>query len=216
MSAMPGPGGGPGGGDESLGTRKPWEPKPADVRNAVTKYSHFVSTMKILLPSLALLLLALVLILPQFRDDPNEFSADIVSVRDGEAGSLSLINARYFGIDDSGQPFSVTADSVRESAEGDDDINLVSPQADISMNDDTWLVVGADAGRYDRGSQVLELVGGVNLFQDQGYELHTDAATVDLNQGKAVSTKPARTTIKSLLKFIPKFIYNTPRYRYYS
>lgn len=169
------------------------QPRNTDIRASVAKYSRFVSTMKILLPAIAGLLLALVLILPQLRDEPDQFTADIVPARDGAGGSLSLLNARYFGTDESGQPFSVTAESVREASENEDDIELVAPQADISLNDGTWLMVGADQGLYNRESQVLALMGKVNMFQDQGYELHTDAATILLEEGRASSVTPVQT-----------------------
>jgi lipopolysaccharide export system protein LptC len=176
--------------DVTPSTRGVWQPRTADIRRSVEKYSRFVSLMKIILPGFAILLVALVIILPQMRDVPDDLSADIV-VTPGEAGdSLSLVNARYFGTDDSGQPFSVTAQSVREGET--DRITLDGPQADISLNDGTWLMVGADNGLYHRETQVLDLEGAVNLFQDQGYELHTDAATVLLKQGQARSSTPVR------------------------
>ena len=175
----------------NLSERRPWEPKSADIRDSVERYSRFVSAMKILLPSTAVFLLALVLILPQLRDDPDQLSADIAPAQQGNSNTLSLVNARYVGTDDSGQPFSVTAQSVRETEGAQDEIDLVNPQADISLNDGTWLVVGAEAGRYHREDQLLELQGSVNLFQDQGYELHTDAVTIHLEQGRAKSTVPA-------------------------
>ena len=90
------------------------------------------------------------------------------------------MNARYFGTDTAGQPFSVTAQSVREAADNKDNIDLTAPQADISLNDGTWLIVGAETGQYHRETQVLDLTGAVNLFQDQGYELHTESATIML------------------------------------
>lgn len=169
-----------------------FQPRAAEIRASVAKYSRFVSTMKILLPSVAGLLLALVLILPQLRDEPDQFTADIVPGDVEGGGSLSLLNARYFGTDDSGQQFSVTAESVKEAGGDADDIDLIAPQADISLNDGTWLMVGADEGLYNRESQVLNLKGKVNLFQDQGYELHTDAATVLLEKGRASSATPVR------------------------
>ena len=178
--------------DSKSPVRKPWEPKSSDIRDSVAKYSCFVSAMKIVLPSTAAFLLALVLILPQLRDDPDQFSADIVPAQDGAGDTLSLVNARYVGTDDSGQPFSVTADSVRESSEAQDEIDLVAPQADISLNDGTWLVVGAERGQYHREDQVLQLQGAVNLFQDQGYELHTEAVTIHLEEGRAKSMVPSR------------------------
>lgn len=166
------------------------QPRTVNIRQSVEKYSRFVSTMKILLPSVAALLLVLVVVLPQLRSEPEQFSAEIERVEGEEGSSLSLVNARYFGTDESGQPFSVTAESVRESDGGDDLIDLTAPQADISLNDGTWLTVGAETGSYQREAQVLDLNGSVNLFQDQGYELHTDAVTIMLEEGRARSSAP--------------------------
>ena len=170
-----------------------WQPRTVAIRQSVEKYSRFVSAMKVVLPTVAGLLLALVLILPQLRGEPEQFTAEVAIAGDDGSGSLSLVNARYLGTDTSGQPFSVTAESVREAEGGDENIDLTAPQADISLNDGTWLMVGADTGRYHRESQVLDLEGAVNLFQDQGYELHTEAATVMLEQGAATSSTPVQT-----------------------
>jgi len=51
-------------------------------------------------------------------------------------------------------------------------------------------MVGAETGQYHRGTQTLTLEGEVNLFQDQGYELHTQTAIIMLEQGSASSTTP--------------------------
>lgn len=169
-----------------------WAPRVTDIRSSVEKYSRFVSAMKIVLPSFAAVLVAVVIILPQLRSEPEQLTAEIAVVNDGAGDTLSLVNARYLGTDSSGQPFSVTAQSVRETADDDDNIALTAPQADISLNDGTWLMVGANTGQYHRESQMLRLDGEVNLFQDQGYELHTESATVMLEQGSATSSMPVR------------------------
>ena len=179
--------------EDGSASRGAWQPRTVAIRQSVEKYSRFVSAMKGVLPSVAVLLLALVVGLPQLRGEPEQLTAE-VAITSGDGGSsLSLVNARYLGTDTSGQPFSVTAESVREAEGGDENIDLTAPQADISLNDGTWLMVGADTGRYHRESQVLDLEGAVNLFQDQGYELHTEAATVMLEQGSATSTVPVQT-----------------------
>lgn len=172
--------------------RGAWQPRSVAIRESVEKYSRFVSAMKVLLPSVAGLLLALVFILPQLRGEPEQLTADIAITTDN-GGALSLVNARYLGTDTSGQPFTVTAESVREADGGDDNIDLTAPQADISLNDGTWLMVGADTGRYHRESQTLNLEGAVNLFQDQGYQLHTESAVILLEQGTATSSMPVQT-----------------------
>lgn len=166
------------------------QPRTVNIRRSVEKYSRFVSTMKILLPSVAGLLLIVVIVLPQLRSEPEQFTAEIERVEGDGGSSLSLVNARYFGTDDSGQPFSVTAESVRESDDEEDLIDLTAPQADITLNDGSWLTVGAARGSYQREAQVLDLTGEVNLFQDQGYELHTDSVTILLEEGRARSSTP--------------------------
>lgn len=176
---------------ETPATRGAWQPRTADIRASVAKYSRFVSLMKILLPSFAIFLVALVVILPQFQSVPDEFSAEIAVTPEGTGESLSLVNARYVGTDESGQPFSVTAETVLEGET--DRISLAAPQADISLNDGTWLMVGANTGLYHRDTQTLDLSGAVNLFQDQGYELHTESATVLLKEGQARSSAPVYT-----------------------
>jgi lipopolysaccharide export system protein LptC len=146
--------------------------------------------MKVVLPTAAGLLLAVVIILPQLRPEPEQFAAEVAVVEGSIGNTLSLVNARYLGTDTSGQPFSVTAKTVREPAGDDNNIELTAPQADISLNDGTWLMVGAESGQYHRETQTLTLEGEVNLFQDQGYELHTQTATVMLEEGSASSTTP--------------------------
>lgn len=167
-----------------------WQPRHTDVRASVEKYSRFVSAMKIVLPTVAGLLLAVVIILPQLRGEPEQFAAEVAVTEGASGNTLSLVNARYLGTDSSGQPFSVTAKSVREGADDDDNIDLTAPQADISLNDGTWLMVGAESGQYHRETQTLTLEGEVNLFQDQGYELHTQTATIMLEEGSASSATP--------------------------
>ena len=177
---------------EGRSSRRAWPTQATDIRASVEKYSRFVTTMKIVLPTVAVLLLALVIILPQLRSKPEQIAAEIDISSDASGTTLSLVNARYFGTDTSGQPFSVTAQSVRESSADKDNINLDAPQADISLNDGSWLMVGADTGLYHRKNQTLDLSGAVNLFQDQGYELHTESATIMLEQGSATSSSPVR------------------------
>jgi lipopolysaccharide export system protein LptC len=179
--------------DETPPTRGALRPRTIDIRKSVATYSRFVSTMKVLLPTVAIFLLALVLILPQLGDDTDQFTAKIVPASGDSSDTPSLVNARYHGTDDLGRPFTVTAESVLESSDDRDNIDLVAPQADMSLNDGTWLMVGAETGQYHRERQVLNLYGTVNLFQDQGYELHTESATIFLEEGRACSSAPVRT-----------------------
>ncbi|SDH29335.1 LPS export ABC transporter periplasmic protein LptC [Roseospirillum parvum] len=150
-------------------------------------YSRFVALMKVMLPATALVLVGLILLWPQVNETADRFALSVSSLSTDRVGTLSMINARYFGIDAENRPFTVTADSARETAPGSKIIELEAPKADITLKDGTWLVLGAASGFYDQPGQTLDLIGQVNLFHDGGYELHTPRAEVDFAAGAAGS-----------------------------
>jgi lipopolysaccharide export system protein LptC len=171
-------------------TGEVWRPRAPAEAGEVGRYSKFVGAMRIALPATAAVLLLLVLVVPQFRGDDGRFRAGETPVVDAAVDALSMVNARYFGIDAKGQPYSITAKSVRERTGADKRIELGAPQADVTLDGGPWLSIEADSGLYDRDGDVLDLTGNVSLFQDQGYELHTVTATIRLKTGAATSRAP--------------------------
>ncbi|MBI4183487.1 MAG: LPS export ABC transporter periplasmic protein LptC [Proteobacteria bacterium] len=148
--------------------------------------------MKILLPSLAFLLVALVVLWPQIQETQGRFRLGFAEMSPDEVGGLSMLKVRYTGVDSEDRPFTVTADSA---AQADGDANRIAlnrPEADITLNDDSWLALGAERGLYAQDIRILDLEGAVNLFHDQGYEITTERARVDLAAGTAVGDRPVR------------------------
>ena len=91
-----------------------WQPRTnVDVGHSVAQYSRLVARLKIGLPVAAGLILLLVLVLPQFRSESDRFRIGLKSVGDVVNDTLSMRNARYFGTDDKGQPYQVTARAQR-------------------------------------------------------------------------------------------------------
>src|SRR4051812_43460778 len=114
-------------GDGENGKGSFWTPKPAQrgqVAQSVSQYSRFVSIMKIALPVAAGILLLVVLGLPLIREQQDRIKVPAAGGKDANGRSLSMTNARYFGTDDKGQPYSVTAESVRQGAANDKTIEL--------------------------------------------------------------------------------------------
>ncbi len=167
-----------------------WQPRSTSVAHSVAQYSRFVGWMKILLPSAAGFLLFLIVVLPMFRGQDDRFRIGINLLEETTADTLNMTNARYYGTDDKGQPFSVTASNVRERPNDDPSVDLVGPQADISLTDGTWLSISASQGIYNRDEQLLDLSGNVSLYQDQGNEFHTLSAHIDLEKGEASGDEP--------------------------
>ncbi|MBF0094948.1 MAG: LPS export ABC transporter periplasmic protein LptC [Alphaproteobacteria bacterium] len=178
--------------------RPPPEPRAgrsapaAHARAGSPHYSRFVSMMKLILPSMAVVLIALVVVWPRLSSVDERFRLGFSSMSAGAVDSLTMVNARYFGTDNDNQPFTVTADLATEAADGSHALDMESPKADITLKDGTWLVLDSSTGHYNHDSGLLDLRGGVNVFQDQGYELHTAAVQVDLKANRAVGRDPVR------------------------
>ena len=166
-------------------------PRPA-LKRIGTGYTRFVGTMKFLLPATAGVLVLMVVVWPQFRDTPRGMKLGPAAIRVDDLGGQKLVNARFTGSDRQDQPYTVTADAlIQDSAEADE-VDLSNPKADVALNGGNWLAVRAPTGRFRRKSQVLDLSGGVDLFHDNGYQLHTADARLLLREGRAFGDSPVR------------------------
>ncbi|MDO8605763.1 MAG: LPS export ABC transporter periplasmic protein LptC [Phaeospirillum sp.] len=162
----------------------------APLTGPFARYSRFVGVMKVLLPSLAALLLGLVVIWPKLSLEDKRFQISFAKLPSKEVESLAMQNARYFGLDESNRPFAVTSDQAIQIPGNRDLIHLQAPKADFTSTSGANIVVDAAAGIYHQTSKTLDLSGGVNLFHDAGYEIHTPTATIDLSRNSARGVEP--------------------------
>lgn len=172
--------------------RRPRAPGRAPRMSMRNRYSIFVGFMKVLLPALAAALILLVVAWPQFTVDENNFRLSVSKLAPDQADSLTMLNARFDGLDDKDRPYTLTADMATQSDSDEDIIELELPKADITLEDGAWLALTARSGKYRQKSKILDLTGSVSLFHDQGFELRTEAARVDLAKGVAEGTQPVQ------------------------
>jgi lipopolysaccharide export system protein LptC len=154
------------------------------------RYSVFVGFMKVLLPATAAALILLVVAWPQFTIEEEGFRLSVSKLAPGQAESLTMLNARFEGLDERDRPYSVTADIATQSENDKDLVMLERPKADITLSDGAWLALTAKSGEFHKEAQVLDLAGSVNLFHDKGFELRTESARVLLDEGIAEGTQP--------------------------
>lgn len=146
-------------------------------------YSFFVRFMKVVLPLLAFGLIALLAAWPRIQGVEQ-------SAQRRDSGELEMMRALYVGTDSQNRPFSVTADRAVQSTSEPGVLDLVRPQAELTLQDGTWVALKADRGRYNDQTGKLLLLGNANLFHDRGYEFKTDEAHVDVNAGNAWGDLP--------------------------
>lgn len=150
-------------------------------------YSLFVGVMKVLLPAAAAIFIMLLLAWPELTPDKDGFDLKLSELAIDQPEGLTMLNARFAGIDSRNQPFLVTADVASQAKDDESVIALELPKADITLEDGTWVALSARDGRYDRDQQTVDLVGEVSFFHDEGFELHTETASFDLDEGTATS-----------------------------
>lgn len=153
------------------------------------RYTRLVAWAKVVLPTAALGLIALVILWPTLRD---EIAPLDVEVQRGEDGAVQMTNPRYFGTTSNDLPFSVSGVSAVQSDAEDGVVVLEAPEGEITMEDGMWYALNADTGRFDREEGFLELRGDVNLFRDDGFEMFTEAANINLETNEAWGDRPVR------------------------
>jgi lipopolysaccharide export system protein LptC len=153
-------------------------------------WSRTVGLLKVLLPTLALSLVALVVLWAQSRHDDGGFRIGFSLVRPDDAIKLSMVNARYAGLSRSQQPYLVTAATAVQDKSGADLIRLDAPKGDITMKGGAWVALNAPKGDYHQAKQVLDLRDGVTLFHDSGLEFNTATASIDLGDSTAIGHDP--------------------------
>jgi lipopolysaccharide export system protein LptC len=159
-------------------------------RRIYPRYTSLVASLKLLLPSIAAMLVVLVAIWPQIQPRTASLPLAAISISQEELDNLAMVNARYIGLDGGSRPYTVTADMATQVSPKSDLIQLHSPKADITLENGTWIALTAENGDYRKDAQTIELEGDVNLFHDAGYEFHSESAFIDLASGNAFGFEP--------------------------
>ncbi|MGE5515426.1 MAG: LPS export ABC transporter periplasmic protein LptC [Bacteroidota bacterium] len=156
------------------------------------RYSRMVGTLRLVLPALAAILLGLVVAWPQLTGTDDRFQLGISSLSSSSVENLSMVNARFYGLNRRNQPFTLTADVATEDEPGTGLIVLDQPKGDFVTSGGKGVYVEARRGFYQQKLQVLDLEGEVSLFHEDGYELHTEKARIDLKTSEVVGTVPVQ------------------------
>src|SRR3546814_8263226 len=118
----------------------------------------------------------------------SDWSSDVCS--SDLAKTLNMLNARYSGVDENNQPFTVAADLATQEPDDENLVELQHPKADILTNDGDLVALSARLGNYHREEEKLDLAGTVHLTNADGFEITTETAPVDLKEGSAAGDSP--------------------------
>lgn len=156
------------------------------------RYSRMVGTLRLVLPALAAILLGLVVAWPRLTANDDKFQIGFSQLSPSSVEHLSMVNARFYGLNRRNQPFTLTADVATEDEPGSGLIVLDQPKGDFITTGGKGVYVEARRGFYQQKQQYLDLEGEVALFHEDGYELHTEKARVDLKTSEVVGSVPVQ------------------------
>ncbi|MDO8423236.1 MAG: LPS export ABC transporter periplasmic protein LptC [Parvibaculum sp.] len=156
----------------------------------IGRHSSFVSMMKIALPLGAVALFALVLFYSGVFD-----SRDRLDITFREIATLNndlrMVSPRITGLDKSGQPYLLTADTATQGKAGTSLIELDNLQADLKMSDDgEWVSLAATSGLLNTETETLDLNQKIDVYVSTGYEFHGTEGQINFRNGDFVSNAP--------------------------
>lgn len=171
-----------------LTPRHDWSARARSTAMEALRYTQFVGVMKRALPVAAFAVIAAVVAYFFIARQPARLSLDYQRLGHVE-NDLAMVKPRLTGQDAKGNPFVITAAAAIQEAGNPKRVHLTKVEADFSQNAG-WINADAAHGLADLNAGVLQMDGGINAFTDQGYELHTKSAFVDLNKGVVHGHEP--------------------------
>jgi lipopolysaccharide export system protein LptC len=153
-------------------------------------YSHYVGAMKILLPLTALGIAALLTGWQSLYPSGQRARAATERASVEELALTQMVNPRFSGIDDHGQPFVVAADLALPSRDRSSVTDLTRPRGEMTLSNGRVVNLTAERGAYERDARYLDLAGEVTLVDDQGYRFVTANARIDTANSRVEGSEP--------------------------
>ncbi len=162
--------------------RHDWSARARSTALDALRYSKFVGVMKRALQVAAFAVIAAVLAFFFIQRQPARVTMGFEQLGHLD-NDLAMIKPRLSGQDGEGNPFVITAEAAVQDAKNPKRARLTKVEADLALDRGSWINANASSGLIDMQAGSLQLAGGINVFSDQGYELHTATAAVDINKG---------------------------------
>jgi lipopolysaccharide export system protein LptC len=161
--------------------RHDWSARARSTAMDALRYTQFVGVMKRALPVAAFAIIAAVLAFFFVARQPSRLSMTYEKMGTLQ-NDLAMTKPRLTGADGKGNPFVITAEAAIQDANNPRRARLKKLEADLTLDNHGWLNATAAGGFVDMAAGTLELNGGISMYSDAGYELHTSSASLDLKK----------------------------------
>jgi lipopolysaccharide export system protein LptC len=167
--------------DGDAAPRHDWSARARSTAMDALRYTQFVGVMKRALPAAAFAVIAAVLAFFFIARQPSKVAMSYEKLG-WIQNDLAMEKPKLTGADGKGNPFVITADQAIQDARNPKKAKLRKVEADLTLDNNGWINANAANGMVDMKAGSLELGGGIDIFTDAGYTLHSKAASLDLNK----------------------------------
>lgn len=158
--------------------------------NELDHRSHLIHHIKLILPSLAAVLLGLLIFIPHLEQAKDAVHIDITLPKKGELEKLHMEKTNFYITDSNNKVNNFTADNIDETSPGSKIIKLTNPTGIIPTAKGPWYNIEAPVGYYDQNQETLRLEQNVDVIYSDGMMGHTESLTYNFKTQVATSTTP--------------------------
>lgn len=151
--------------------------------------SSKIALWKRALPFIALLITVVMISWPYLVPEDKKFRIEVQEApKLGEKNSR-LLGLRFIGVDSQNQSYTISSVKAEQTDEKNSIITLTNPTSDLRMKDRRWFYLTSSQGILFNSEKRIELQGGVSVYNSEGFELHSEAININLNNKDMDSTR---------------------------
>lgn len=152
------------------------------------EYLQAVQWFRKILPLLALVLALVIILWPKIDDYLNAVPSKLPRVEQSLQMKNKLVSLKMSSLDEHGRPYTIKAKAATQIDKETADFE--KPDSIHVLEDGREVKITADKGRFSESSHLLEYHDNVALKDNEGYELRTQNAHLDLKTKMAEGDVP--------------------------
>ena len=166
--------------DEFFNGKRPFTEKKVNKQNAKTK---FLRTIKLVMPSVAAIIIGFIVVFPSLKNETNIVKHDITVPKEGELEKLHIEKTVFSITDKDNQVSTITADSIDETEPKSKLIKIKNPKGTLpaSKKGDVIDFV-AKTGYYNQNDAHIRVQNNVKAVYTDGSTVLTQSAEFDFNK----------------------------------
>ena len=154
----------------------------------IKKHSRRVVITKRTLPVFAFLIVALIIIWPQFSQNNDRFSLAVPSNK--KQTQMEMENLRFFGLNNKKMPMTLQTPAVKQADNQSGKMRMEKPTGTYQMDSGDTMSLNAPYALIDQEKETVFFEDRINIKTDSGYTGYTSQVLCDYTQGSADSNSP--------------------------